>query len=42
MMRVESAKPQSESVEANVGSTIVIGIVIGLLMMIVVIILAAG
>ncbi len=42
MMRVESAKPQSETAEANVGSTIVIGIVIGLLMMIVVIILAAG
>jgi hypothetical protein len=42
MIRVESAKPKSEQVEANVGSTIVIGIVIGLLMMIVLIALAAG
>ncbi|MFQ3534898.1 MAG: hypothetical protein SNJ58_03385 [Aggregatilineales bacterium] len=42
MIRVESAKPRGEQVEANAGSTIVIGIMIGLLLMIVVIILAAG
>jgi hypothetical protein len=32
MIRIESAKPPSDQVEANAGSTIVIGIVIGLIM----------
>lgn len=42
MIRVESAKPKSEQVEANVGSIIVIGALIGLAMLIVLLILTAG
>jgi hypothetical protein len=42
MMRVESAKPKSEQVEANAGSIIVIGALIGLAMLIVLLVLTAG
>jgi ribosomal protein L40E len=42
MIRVEPAKPKSEQVEANAGSIIVIGALIGLAILLVLLILTAG
>ncbi len=42
MVRVEAAKPKSDQVEANAGSTIVIGIMLGLLIVIVLLVVISG